>query len=250
VVVRCSPATVHAGLHHLSSETTVRAANLGMAHPDHIASTRDVYDFSAAHYANAVGTSVSEAFERPIDRALLDAYAEDLVGVADALVVDVGCGVGRVTSYLHQRGLNVRGIDLSPQMVATARSAHPHLSFEVALMSSLPMGDSSASAAVLWYSIIHTPPTLLTEVWTELARVLRPNALVLIGFQAGDNDVVRRENAYGSPATMTWYQHNVDDVIRSAETAGFVLHTRVWRIAELAHESTPQAFLTFRSAAS
>ncbi len=220
-----------------------------MAQPDYIASTRDVYDFSAAHYASAVGTSVSEAFERPVDRALLNAFAEDLVGVADALVVDVGCGVGRVTSYLHQRGLNVRGVDLSSEMVAVARSAHPNLGFEVASMTSLPMGDASVSAAVLWYSIIHTPPTMLSEVWIELARILKPNAPVLLGFQAGDNDVVQRENAYGSAATLTWYRHNVDDVIRSAESAGFVLHTRAWRVAELANESTPQAFLIIRSAA-
>lgn len=51
----------------------------------------------------------------------------------------------------------------------------------------------SVSAAVLWYSIIHTPPTLLSEVWIELARVLRPNAPVLLAFQAGDNEVVRRD---------------------------------------------------------
>ena len=38
-----------------------------MPHLDHIASTREVYDFSAAHYASAVGTTITAAFERPID---------------------------------------------------------------------------------------------------------------------------------------------------------------------------------------
>ena len=131
---------------------------------EHIDSTRAVYDFSAAHYATAVGTTVSAAFERPIDRAILDAFAEDVLALGHAAVLDVGCGVGRVTSYVHDRGLDVRGFDLSPAMVATARSSHPHLAFDVAPMTALPVDAGSATAVVLWYSIIQTPPALLDDV--------------------------------------------------------------------------------------
>jgi ubiquinone/menaquinone biosynthesis C-methylase UbiE len=217
-----------------------------MTHPDHITSTRAIYDFSADQYASAVGTTVTAAFERPIDRAILDAFAEDLVGVNDVRVLDVGCGVGRVTSYLHERGLDVRGIDLSSGMIAAARSAHPHLTFDVGLMTELPVDHGSLAAVVLWYSIIHTPPALLPDVWNEMARVLTPNGRVLLGFQAGSNEEVKRDNDHGSSTTMTWYRHNIDDIAHSVERAGFVVHSRVWRIAELAHETTPQAFLTFQ----
>lgn len=217
-----------------------------MTDPDFIKSTRSVYDFSAAHYASTVGTKVSDAFETPIDRAILNAFAEDLVSVDHARVLDIGCGVGRVTSYLHERGLDVRGVDLSPEMVRIARSAHPHLLFDVAPMTTLPAKNGSHAAAVLWYSIIHTPPGELPEVWDELARVLAPNGRVLLGFQTGDNDEVQRENAYGSTTTMTWYRHNVDDVVQSIERSDFAIQARIWRRAELAHETTPQAFLIFQ----
>ncbi len=214
--------------------------------PDHLALTRAVYDYSAAQYATAVGTTVSAAFERPIDQAVLQTFAEELLTFDNAHVLDIGCGVGRVTSYLHDVGLAVRGVDLSPEMTAVARSAHPHLQFDVAMMTALPFNRELFTAAVLWYSIIHTPPDLLADVWTELARVVAPNGRVLLGFQTGQNEQVARDNAYGSSSTMTWYRHNTDDVVRSVEQAGFVLHTRVWRIAELAHETTPQSFLTFQ----
>ncbi len=217
-----------------------------MPDSDHIDSTRAVYDFSAAHYADSVGTTVSPTFERPINRAILNAFSEDLLALDYARVLDIGCGVGRVTSHLHQLGLEVQGVDLSPAMVAIARSAHPELAFSVAAMTNLPAADSSLTAAVLWYSIIHTPPDLLPEVWNELARVVAPSGWALLGFQTGDNDEVQRENAYGSSSTMTWYRHSSDDVVRGVEQAGFVLHTRIWRAAELAHETTPQAFLTFQ----
>ncbi len=220
-----------------------------MATPEYIASTRKAYDFSAAHYASTVGTTVTPAFERPIDRATLNAFAEDLVAVSHAVVLDIGCGVGRITQYLHERGLDVQGLDLSPEMISAARSAHPHLNFGVAPMTAVPIDNGSLAAAVLWYSIIHTPPSALLDIWNELARVLAPYGRVLLGFQAGHNEEVQRENAYGSSTTLTWYRHNSDDVVQSMERAGFVVQSRVWRVAELAHETTPQAFLTFQRAA-
>ena len=213
---------------------------------DHVASTRAVYDFAADEYARAVGTTVTAAFERPIDRAALDTFAEDCAAIEDGQVLDIGCGVGRVTSHLHDRGLSVSGIDLSPEMIAVARLAHPHLTFDVATMTALPSDDGSLAATVLWYSIIHTPPAALPDVWAELARVVAPDGRVLLGFQAGENDEVRRNNAYGSSTTMTWYRHRSEDVVRGVELAGFDVQTRIWRRAELAHETTPQAFLTFK----
>ncbi len=98
---------------------------LCVATPEYLASTRKVYDFSAAHYASAVGTTVTAAFERPIDRATLNAFAEDLVAVTNALVLDIGCGVGRVTKYLHERGLDVQGLDRSSEMISAARRPIP-----------------------------------------------------------------------------------------------------------------------------
>lgn len=217
-----------------------------MSLPDHVVTTRDVYDFSAAHYADAVGTTISASFERPIDRAMLDTFAAELLPIENARVLDIGCGVGRVTSYLHDIGLDIGGVDVSPAMVATARSAHPELRFDVATMTDLPVERGSLTGAVLWYSIIHTPPDRLHEVWSELARVVGPDGWVLLGFQAGENEHTTRENAYGSSSTLTWYRHETDDVIDGVEHGGFAVRARVWRAAELEHETTPQAFLTFQ----
>jgi ubiquinone/menaquinone biosynthesis C-methylase UbiE len=211
--------------------------------------TREVYDFSAEQYATVVGTSPSAAFEASIERAILDAFAEDQRASGDIRTLDVGCGVGRVTAYLGARGLQVSGVDLSSNMVAQARSAHPSHDFVVATMVALPFGDAEFDAAVYWYSMIHTPLAQLPAAWAEASRVLKLRGPMLVAFQAGENDSVTRENAYGSSATLTWYRHNVDDVVRSAEQAGFALRARTLRMPELVHETTPQAFLSFNSSA-
>jgi SAM-dependent methyltransferase len=47
-------------------------------------------------------------------------------------VLDLGCGDALVASELTARGLDYRGIDISPEMVDAARRQNPDLPFEVA----------------------------------------------------------------------------------------------------------------------
>ena len=204
---------------------------------------RVTYDHSAQDYVRQVGSEISDRFESPLDRALLDLFASEVVESGAGPVIDLGCGPGRVTAYLAQRGVDVSGIDLSPQMVQAAGEAHPDLSFEVGSLTAIPAPDQSYGAAVLWYSIIHTTLEGLGEVWAELRRVLRPGSAVLIGFQAGHNTVVERANAYGSGATLTWHRHHVDDVVAAFVDAGFDIRWQIQRAPELGHEDTPQGFV-------
>jgi ubiquinone/menaquinone biosynthesis C-methylase UbiE len=216
-----------------------------MADPDHVASTRSVYDQTAAQYAMLVGTTVSAEIETPIDRAVLDAFAEEAIG-RGGQTVDIGCGVGRVTAYLADRGVDICGVDISSGMISQARSAHPGLRFDVGSSSELPFEGQSLTGAVLWYSIIHTPLAELPAVWRELARVLIAPGHVLIAFQEGRNDEVIRPEAHGSTSTLTNYRHSLDDVATSLGVGGFRVRARWWREAESAHETTPHAGLLAR----
>lgn len=211
--------------------------------PDHVAVSREVYDHSVEQYLTAVGTVVSPEFEAPIDVAVLTAFAQDVASASTGPVVDAGCGPGRVTRFLADAGLDIYGFDISPRMIEAARSAHPHLRFEVGSLTGLRSEDRSLAGVVYWYSIIATPPEELGAVWEELDRVLCNGGRILVAFQAGDNDLVERHNAYGSAATLTLYRHRVDDVVGSLDRAGFEVLVDVRRTAALSHETTPQAML-------
>jgi ubiquinone/menaquinone biosynthesis C-methylase UbiE len=153
----------------LSGTRAASFATLSAA--DDLLATRAVYDASAPAYAEAVGTEVTSAFESVIDRAFLTAFAERLEGRA---VADVGCGPGRVASFLATRCPDVVGIDLAPAMVQIARTAHPHLRFEQGRLDDLPFPDASLEGVVCWYSVIHTAPEELDAAFAELARVVAP----------------------------------------------------------------------------
>jgi ubiquinone/menaquinone biosynthesis C-methylase UbiE len=209
--------------------------------PPHVAETRTAYDTVAVDYA---GLLEGELARSPLDRALLGHFAE-LVGLeGGGPVVDVGCGPGRITGHLATLGLDVSGVDLSPGMVVEARRRHPGLDFRTGSLAALELSDTSVTGVVAWYSIIHTPPELLPEVFAELHRVIRPNGLLLLAFQAGGFSV-RHEQAYGHEVTFEAHRHDPGAVAAQLEGARFRVTVRTERAAQ-DYEKTPQSFILAR----
>ncbi|MBW4778233.1 class I SAM-dependent methyltransferase [Rhodococcus fascians] len=200
--------------------------------------TRAAYDTVAESYADLVR---DELDERHLEHGLLATFADR---VSTGGVLEVGCGTGRIADQLHRLGLDVAGIDLSPNMIEVAQREHPHLRFGVASMEALDAGDSSLAGIVAWYSIIHTPPHQLSTIFAELHRVLVPEGLLLLAFQAG-SERVRLEQAYGHSVSYDAYRLDPDAVAGMLVEANFEVDVRVHR-APMGYESTSQAFLLAR----
>jgi ubiquinone/menaquinone biosynthesis C-methylase UbiE len=213
-----------------------------MSDEDHVATARAVYDRAAPRYVQFVGTEISSATEGPIDRSLLVAFVELIKRQTVARVADVGCGPGRVAAFMAERGLDVVGVDVSPAMLAVARTAHPHIKFEEGQLDALPIEAGELAGAVCWYSIIYTPPDRLAEAFRELTRVLIPGGYLLLAFQA-DGEPVHRADAYGTHLPLTSYRHSVQEVAGSLEDTGFKIYATVLRAAELEDETTSQGFV-------
>jgi ubiquinone/menaquinone biosynthesis C-methylase UbiE len=215
--------------------------------PDHVESARATYDLGIRRYLEVVGTVVSPAIEGAIDRSLLSAFVEVVEHGPAGRVADLGCGPGRVTAFLAERGLPVIGVDVSGAMLAAARSAHPELEFEEGALDALPIGSGTLAGAVCWYSIIHTPPELLGPAFVELHRVLMPGGAVLLGFQSGAGESIERiTEADGTRLSLATYRHGVDEVTRSLQGAGLHVFATAQRDPEHEHETTPQAFVFAR----
>lgn len=196
-----------------------------MSEPDFLRATRSSYDAVAADYADRFR---DELVPRPLDRAMLAAFAEFVRAAAAGPVADVGCGTGRVTAMLADLGLQVSGIDLSPLMVATARREHPGLRFEVGSMLALDLPDGALGGVLAWYSTIHVPDDRLPEVFAEFRRVLAPGGYVLLGFQAGDEPVHMTE-ALGHPISLDFHLRRPDQMAALLGQAGLAVCARVLR---------------------
>jgi trans-aconitate methyltransferase len=194
--------------------------------PADLRDTRLAYDTVAVDYAALLG---GELARKPLDRAVLAAFAE-LVDTANArgAVLEVGCGPGRVTAYLHDLGVNASGVDLSPAMIAEARRRHPHLTFDEGNLADLATADGVLAGVVAWYSIIHTPPERLPAVFAEFRRVLQPGGYLLLAFQVGD-ERVRLTHAYGHDLALDAYRLAPARTVELATNAGFALVARTIR---------------------
>ncbi|MDG4837677.1 class I SAM-dependent methyltransferase [Micromonospora sp. WMMD967] len=141
-------------------------------------------------------------------------------------VLDLGCGPGHLTGYLHSLGVDTSGIDLVPEFIAHARAAHPGVEFHSGSLESLDVVDGSVDGILAWYSLIHLPPEELDGVLAEFRRALAPGGALVLGMF--DHDEVGPFDH----KVVTAYHWPVDEISERLTRAGFVEVERLRRHRE------------------
>jgi len=201
------------------------------------------YDSVAPTYLALFG---AELDGKPLDRALLAAFAEMIVDrLGGGPVLDVGCGPGHITSHLVGLGLDATGLDLSSEMVTLARRRYPSIEFRQGSMTAMEIPDQSLTGLVAFYSVIHVPDSHLPVVFSEFRRVLRPGGLLLVSFQVGDEERHLSE-WHGHRVDMHAYLRQPETIARSLEDAGLSVVLRVVREPEPA-EAMDRCYLMARN---
>ncbi|PWJ43654.1 Methyltransferase domain-containing protein [Quadrisphaera granulorum] len=215
------------------------------AAPVDYAPVRAAYDTVADDYAARLPDTRAEA---PLDLAMLDHFAATVSASGAGAVLDAGCGAGRISRYLADRGCAVTGVDLSPGMVAAAQRAHADIAFTVGSIADLPYPDDSFDGVLLWYSTIHTPPEQLGPVFREAARVLRSGGHLLVAFQSGSGtrDVSPAYRRLGHDVELHRYLTTADEVVPLLEAVGMSETCRLVRSAH-GHEADQQTVLLARA---
>jgi SAM-dependent methyltransferase len=120
------------------------------------------------------------------------------------VVVDIGCGVGRLTRVLAERTTHVIGVDVSSEMLARAAELNPQLGNvswvhgDGRHLTGVP--DAGADVCVSHVVFQHLPHAALTLGYVaEMGRVLRPGGWA--AFQVSTDPSVHR------PEGTAWRLH-------------------------------------------
>lgn len=182
---------------------------------ENIIDVSSTYDRIAAEYARRI---YGELAGKPMDRALLNRFAAS-VG-SQGVICDLGCGPGQIARYLHERGAQVCGMDLSRGMIECARRLTPGIEFYTGDMRNLPVPDNTWAGIAAFYSIVNLPPVDVARALREMGRVLAPEGKLLLAFHVGDDAIHTEEDLWGSGAALDTTLYRVRTVTGYMQTAG------------------------------
>ena len=133
---------------------------------------------------NVSGDAYDAAYER---RA---AAGEDVHGEANfverfapASVLDGGCGTGRVGRELSRRGMDMVGVDLDPEMLATARRVAPALRWRLADLATVDLARTFDAVVLAGNVMIFLALDAEGAVLANMARHLNLGGVLIAGFQ-------------------------------------------------------------------
>jgi len=178
---------------------------------------RDAYTSMSEPYIALVGDGTN-AHEDDVDL-----IRRHLIGL-DGPVLDLGCGPGHWTAFLHSLGADVIGVDLVPEFIAHAQATHPGLDVRQGSMTELDLPDHSVAGVLAWYSTIHLTPSALEGVLIEFRRLLTPGGLLVAGFFESDDVVAEFDHK-----VVTAYRWPVDVFSSRLASAGFAEVERLRR---------------------
>lgn len=182
------------------------------------------YDCVAKKYAKRFH---DELDRKPFDRKMLDWLVEKVDGLGTAC--DLGCGCGHIANYLHDRGLDVCGIDLSPEMIKQAQNLNPNITFQQGDMLSLTgVADNSFSAIAAFYSMIHVPRSLVADALQEVKRMLCSRGVLLLTFHIGQQ-TNHLEEWFDERVFLDFHFFETAEMKDYLRTAGFELEEAIER---------------------
>ncbi len=209
--------------------------------PFDASAVRAAYDAAAQDYA---ATFASDLLELPVDRLVLDAFAERIG--AGGTVLDLGCGPGQVGHYLSGRGLDPVGVDLAQQMLRMARQTWGRDRLVCGDMRAMSFRPGSFRGVVAFYSVHHLSRESLGTALGEVHRILEPSGTFLVATHLGYGEVYTNEFLGHRIRTVGGTLYSDDELISVLEGHSFVVE-QVRHRDPLPHEhQTERIYVTCR----
>ena len=147
-------------------------------------------------------------------------------------ILDVGCGSGLKTEYLIKRGLVVKGIDLSDEMIKYARRNVPKAEFAVMDMEDLDDLNEVFDGIYAQAVILHLEKVKVPSLFEKFKRRIKHGGYLYIAVkQARENspeEEIVTENDYGYEYTRFFSYYKPEEIEKYFTDANFeIIHKSV-----------------------
>lgn len=147
-----------------------------------------------------------------LERNLIGKFIVEVSG-CKGVIVDLGCGCGRISNLIMQQGGDVIGLDLSGENVNAAHQRG--ITSLIGDCLNLPFKTGSA-AAVVSYGVLHHTPSLVAALH-ELDRIAAPNAEIFLGINRAMS--LNQLSYYVPGSLLRWLRRRGrEDAVKAAYT--------------------------------
>jgi len=182
-----------------------------MMKKDQSSHTASVYDKIARVY--------QDTFDEPTD--FIEEFIEMVPG--NGAILDVGCGVGTDSVFLHDKGFHVIGIDLSSGMIEIARNRHPKIEFRIEDLREPKFPDCSFEGIIGSFSLIHIPKEDVPATLSKYNKLLKENSVLFLVLQGGPSEELFVDEPY-KPEEKTFLNiFSEAEIKKELEKAGFAV---------------------------
>lgn len=126
-------------------------------------------------------------------------------------VADLGCGTGDGAIFYAKHGCKVIGIDFSEKMLEIAKKRDATIQWINSDICSLLLESGSVAGIVLAYTINHLSDEMISQLKSEIDRVLLPEGMILFTFHVGKEEGVIADPA--DPKLRIYYHFLTKDYL-------------------------------------
>ena len=138
-------------------------------------------------------------------------------------VLEIGCGPGTDSYYLHQMGLDVTATDFSTEFVQIVKKRYPYLTVHQMDMTQPDLPESSFDGVYGFACFMHLPRDLANQTLSGLQKLLKPGGILflsLIKSSKVDEYVIPNWGGVeNNPALFTCYDET--DIEQRLKDIGF-----------------------------
>lgn len=134
-------------------------------------------------------------------------------------ILDLGCGPGRDAEVFVERGHQVTGIDLSPQMIEIARS-RVTAQFHVMDMESLDFPPSHFDGIWASASLLHVPQKNIPRLIGNLYSLLVEEGIFYFSLKKGSGEHLQYDPRYGNLQKF-WSFFEKEEIEQIVKQTGF-----------------------------